>query len=94
MERISDSSFTLGTYIAFRNLGNRWGGKDHKTNEYEVTEKHNVRATLGYIRWFARWRKYAFSPITNTVFEETCLREIAQFVEEETQAHRAKTRKV
>lgn len=43
---------------------------------------------LGEIRWFARWRKYAFFPALHTVFEQDCLRDIAKFIEDETMAHR------
>ena len=88
LERLLDSTFILGTHIAFRNLGNYWGGKEHKTNEYEVTEKHNVRVILGHIGWFPRWRKYVFEPEAGTVYEETCLREISQFIVEETSTQR------
>jgi len=87
LERHGD--WTLGTHITFRNRGKYWGGKEHKTNEYEVVEKHNVRNGLGNIFWLARWRKYVFEPNPRTVYEETCMREISQFIEEETASHRA-----
>jgi len=31
---------------------------------------------LGLIRWFGRWRQYAFWPQPNTVFNPGCLAEI------------------
>lgn len=40
---------------------------------------------IGEVRWFARWRKYAFYPKAHTVFEEDCLRDIAAFCELVTQ---------
>lgn len=43
--------------------------------------------TLGRIRWFGRWRKYAFEPAPNTIFEQDCLRDIAAFCEDLTAAH-------
>lgn len=43
---------------------------------------------LGTVKWFGRWRCYAFFPDTNTVFEKTCLRDIAQFCEERTKDRR------
>lgn len=46
---------------------------------------------LGEVRWFAPWRKYAFYPKTGCLFEEDCLRDIAEFVSMATQAHRLKT---
>src|SRR5208282_248516 len=79
----------LGTHIAFRNLGTYWAGTEHKTNRYAVVEKHNASSQLGVILWFARWRKYCFYPDPNTLYEETCMREISQFIVEETVARRA-----
>lgn len=36
---------------------------------------------LGHIQWFARWRCYIFQPEPSTVYEKTCLRDIANFVD-------------
>jgi len=92
-----DASWTQGTHITFRNLGKMNGsrGYQRKTNIYEVLEKGGgVSALLGTIKWFGRWRKYCFYPVENTIYEETCLRDISQFIEEETKAHRASGKKV
>jgi hypothetical protein len=43
---------------------------------------------IGYIQWHAPWRKYSFFPISNTIFEEVCLREIAEFIERKTKEHK------
>jgi len=43
---------------------------------------------LGRIKWFGRWRKYSFFPKPECVFEEVCLREIADFCERKTREHR------
>jgi hypothetical protein len=43
---------------------------------------------LGEVKWKSSWRKYAFFPPPDRVFEEDCLRDIAKFCEEETIAHR------
>lgn len=48
---------------------------------------------LGEIRWYGAWRKYAFFPSQQTLFEEVCLREIAMFIENRTQAHRREKKK-
>jgi hypothetical protein len=45
-------------------------------------------ATLGKVKWFGRWRKYAFFAEADTVFEQVCLRDIANFCETETKRHR------
>ena len=39
---------------------------------------------LGWVKWHAPWRRYAFYPHGDTLFEETCMREIAQFLEDAT----------
>lgn len=85
-----DSVWTRGSYIIFRNMGPTPIGKTKwtKTNVYEVTDETNF--PLGRISWFGRWRKYSFMPSASCVFEETCMRDIAQFIEEETKAHKAK----
>lgn len=43
---------------------------------------------LGEVRWFGRWRCYAFYPSSGTIYERTCLRDLAAFCEAETQKHR------
>lgn len=82
------AGWCLGTHIAFRNLGTFWAGAEHKTSRYAVLEKSNIASQLGVVLWFARWRKYCFYPDPNMVYEETCMREISQFIEEETKARR------
>ncbi len=42
---------------------------------------------LGQVKWFKSWRKYAFHPDADRVFDEECLREIATFCELETRGH-------
>jgi hypothetical protein len=39
---------------------------------------------LGSIEWFTKFRKYSFFPLPERVFEEDCLRDIADFVVEKT----------
>jgi hypothetical protein len=88
LKRKDGGTLTVGTHIVFRNLGKMNGscGNLKITNTYEVLSKDNV--ILGTITWFSRWRKYAFNPLPDTTYEETCLREIAQFIEEETKAYK------
>lgn len=35
---------------------------------------------LGYIRWFGRWRQYAFFPEPETVFNTECLSDVREFI--------------
>ncbi len=58
-----------------------------KTRTWLVREKARGYQ-LGRIAWFGRWRKYAFNPFLQTVFEEKCLRDIADFCERQTREHR------
>lgn len=58
-----------------------------KTTVWEVMNKERT-AILGVIKWYGAWRRYSFFPHQNTIFEKTCLRDIADFCEEETQVHR------
>lgn len=62
-----------------------------KTNIWSVTSMHGDE--LGQIRWMAAWRCYAFYPATLTAFEESCLRKIAKFCEEETDKLRQQWKK-
>lgn len=47
---------------------------------------------IGSIDWYGRWRSYVFNPRPETIFEQTCLRDIAQFIEDENKAQRNKRR--
>ena len=52
-----------------------------KTDTYTVWAREG-NALLGVIKWFGNWRRYSFFPAVDTVFEETCLRDIADFCKE------------
>ena len=55
--------------------------KKEKTSVYNVVTKDGDVA-LGQIRWFGQWRKHAFFPYNDTVYEATCLTDIVQFMNE------------
>lgn len=57
-----------------------------KTRVWRVINRHD-EIPVGFVAWFGRWRKYAFYPKPETVFEQVCLREIAGFCERHTRAH-------
>jgi hypothetical protein len=82
-----DDHVTKGTYIDFRLHGFSPSGK----TKIWVVQNREDHSVLGRVSWFGRWRKYIFHPPEHAdlVFEEVCLREIAQFIEEETKAQRA-----
>ena len=56
-----------------------------KTHILEVKSKDG--APLGLVKWFGRWRKYSFFPCADTVFEQDCLRDIAEIIEFLTKDH-------
>ncbi len=60
-----------------------------KTRRMWVVNKHDD-VPLGNIGWFGRWRKYAFYPLPGMVFEQDCLRDIADYIETMTKEHRQK----
>lgn len=62
-----------------------------KTKTWDVrTADGTIGEHLGAVRWFGRWRCYAFFPMSGSLYERKCLRDIAAFVERETVAHRTK----
>jgi hypothetical protein len=73
-------SLTEGKYIDFRLHGLSATGK---TKTWVVQNRENG-TVLGRINWFGRWRKYVFEPYPDMIFEETCMRNISQFIQQET----------
>ncbi len=63
------------------------GPNKPKTKTWYVVNKHDD-IQLGWVGWFARWRKYAFFPKIKTVYEEDCLKDIAQFCIDKTVEHK------
>lgn len=51
-----------------------------KTLVFLVLTKDELPLTLGKIKWFGRWRQYAFFPEAETVFEKKCLADITNFL--------------
>lgn len=53
---------------------------DAKTQRFDVRAKAELLTELGVIKWFGRWRKYAFFPRADCVFDSKCLAEIEEFI--------------
>lgn len=51
-----------------------------KTKIFKVTNKENG-SFLGMIKWYGAWRTYCFFVQDATIFEPTCLKDIASFIE-------------
>ena len=45
---------------------------------------------LGEVKWFGKWRCYAYFPLNDSVYEKQCLRDIAAFCETKTNKQRAR----
>lgn len=58
-----------------------------KTRRWTVVSRVGASA-LGQVAWFPRWRKYVFVPAASTVFDQGCMRDIADFCENQTLAHK------
>jgi len=52
---------------------------NHKTDRWFIYAKGGGQ--LGHIQWYGAWRRYAFFPLGDTLFEATCLRDIATFLD-------------
>lgn len=67
----------MAKWIEFEQLPNIPG---RKTLRFDVWAK-DPRFCLGRICWRNSWRKYAFEPKMETVYETTCLKDIAKFLD-------------
>lgn len=69
--------------------------KSGKTKMWEVysSKDGDSGVWLGDIRWTGRWRRYAFYPGSDMMFEHGCLRDLADFCEQQTKVHRQKRRR-
>lgn len=61
----------------------------NELNTTTVTKRWEVIVTasdaiLGFVSFRGAWRKYVFQPNAATLYDASCLREIAQFTEAET----------
>lgn len=73
-------------FIRFGAIGKSATGLTLIFDVYTNDEKGTV---LGQVKWFPKWRAYAFFPEKRTVFEKRCLRCIADYCEFMTRAHNA-----
>lgn len=75
----------MAKFIDFVDAGQSESGK---TLLWHVVPKDSVGG-IGLIHWYGPWRKYCFSPHAKTVYEQQCLRDIADFCEQKTREHKA-----
>lgn len=62
-------------------------GDTGKTKIWDVVTKDG-KVLLGQIKWYPGWRKYAFFPFEKTIYEQICLRDLAEFMEQEMKARK------
>jgi len=69
-------------------LFDKWGlSASGKTRVWGVLSSRwdihrgTVNTELGAIKWYAPWRRYVFFPDPGTLYDVSCLREIAAFIE-------------
>ena len=62
------------------------GRKTEKWKVLSVMGSHE----LGIVSFHPAWRKYVFWPEKNTIFDPACLRELADFVERQTNVWKGK----
>lgn len=59
------------------------------TRRWALVPKGDAVRAIGWVSWYAPWRKYAFTPEPLSVYEPDCLRDIATFCEERTAERKA-----
>ena len=69
----------MSKYIEFKLLEQK-----PKTKIIEIISKPRagsiVRFRLGIIKWYPRWRQYAFFPEVGTLFNVGCLNDIQSYI--------------
>jgi hypothetical protein len=70
-----DDKFVETKWLEFHLVENK-----PKTEVWFVWAKGR-KTYLGGIRWHGPWRCYAFFPVHGSLYEQDCLRDLADFVE-------------
>ncbi len=65
--------------------------RGRRTRRWKATSRDG--ALLGFVEWYRPWRCYAFFPHSDTIFEKTCLRDLADWCEQATSDHLAARRR-
>ena len=65
----------MSRYLDFKLLENK-----PKTKVIEVKSKSQLYGRLGIIKWYPRWRQYAFFPESGTLFNVECLNDIQSYI--------------
>jgi hypothetical protein len=78
------------SWIKFEDCGQSKSGKTRiwRVMPIGASDVSKPGALLGHVSWYSGWRKYVFAPNVNTVFEQDCLRDLADFCERVTKEHK------
>ena len=85
-ERETLQAHLLMSYMDFVLQPQEEGRKTEKWKVISAMGSHE----LGVVSFHPAWRKYVFWPERNTIFDPACLRELADFVERQTNHWKAK----
>lgn len=66
----------MSEYLEFKQIS-----YEGKTKRFEVISKLHGDV-LGRISWYGAWRQYTFSPGYPTVWNNSCLKDIVNFLEQ------------
>ena len=64
-----------------------------KTKVWNVRSSHAPKPKLGEIRWYWAWRRYAFFPEPNTLFDVRCMSMISKFISDQMDERKKKREK-
>ena len=80
----------MAEWCAFRDERPSKSGKTKIWSVQSATSKDGEDSfyELGTVQWYGAWRKYAFYPAPQTLYEHDCLRQIANFCERESRIQR------
>lgn len=73
--------FNETTHLRFWFHGTSDSGK---TDRFTVSGKNDLNV-LGWIDWYSPWRRYTYHPTNQTLYDSSCLKEIAEFIDKQMQ---------
>jgi len=56
--------------------------KEGKKTSLWIIKTKDDDITLGLIKWYSSWRTYSFFPANDTIYEDDCLTDIANFIKD------------
>jgi len=65
--------------------------EERKTFVYTVKHKRGGTVDiLGYVKWYGAWRQYVFMPVDATLWNDSCLQGIVDYLQKINKEHRSK----